>query len=102
MRLKSYEQAVQVANAAGMDAANKRMRKAGRKVWTEADYAHAVAVSQKFLTDLGYDIYGWMAMAGVPRNEPEAPPTPKGKRKSRPKSSRRSGHAPVQLSFSFA
>lgn len=102
MRLKSYEQAVQVANAAGMDAANKRMRKAGRKVWTEADYAHAAAVSQKFLTDLGYDIRGWMAMAGVPRNEPEEPTPRKGKRTSRPRSPRRSKQAPVQLSFSFA
>ena len=100
MRLKSYEQAVQVANAAGMDAANKRMRKAGRKAWTEADHAHAVAVSQKLLVDLGYDIHGWIALAGIPRNEPE-PPARK-KKSYRAKSRRRAPEAPVQLSFAFA
>lgn len=95
MRVKSYKEAVQLARCAGEDAANRRMRKAGRTAWTEADYDHAVGVTEKFLVDLGYDIPGWTATAGFPRNEPDPP---KPVRKSR----RRSNDVPVQLSFAFA
>jgi hypothetical protein len=94
VRVKTYKQAVQLARCAGEDAANRRMRKAGRKAWAEADYDHAVSVTEKFLVDLGFDIPGWVATAGFPRNEPE-PPIPV--RKSR----RRADSEPVQLSFGF-
>ena len=95
MRVKTYTEAVRLANAAGLDAAKRRMGKAGRKVMSAADYDHAVNVVEKFLGDLGFDAAGWGAMAGVPRNEP---PEPKKSRRSR----RRSAPAPVQLSFAFA
>jgi hypothetical protein len=71
------------------------MRKASRKAWSAADHDHAASLTENILADLGFDIAGWMAMAGVPRNEP---PEPKATR--RPK--RRSMAAPVQLSFAFA
>jgi hypothetical protein len=71
------------------------MRKAGRKAWSAADHDHAASLTEDVLADLGFDIAGWVAMAGVPRNEP---PEPKATR--RPK--RRSKGAPVQLNFAFA
>lgn len=71
------------------------MRKAGRKAWSATDYDHAARVTKTVLEDLGFDISGWLAMAGVPRNEPDPP-----KMKRTPK--RRSKAAPVQLSFGFA
>jgi ferric-dicitrate binding protein FerR (iron transport regulator) len=92
VRIKSYKEAVQLARCAGEDAANRRMRKAGRKTWTAADHDHAVRVTEKILTDLGFDIGGWLAVAGLTRNEPEPP-----RRKSRRQ--RRDG--PVQLAFNF-
>lgn len=95
MRVKSYNEAVRMARSAGEDAANRRMRKAGRKTWTEADHEHAVRVTEGLLTSLGFDVVGWRAMAGVPRNEPEEPT-------ARKKTKRRSGNKPVQLSFAFA
>ena len=95
MRVKSYKEAVDLARSAGEDAANRRMRKAGRKAWSEVDHDHAACLTENILADLGFDIAGWMAMAGVPRNEP---PEPKSTRK--PKG--RSKAAPVQLSFAFA
>ncbi|MFO1172557.1 MAG: hypothetical protein U1E49_16550 [Hyphomicrobiaceae bacterium] len=70
------------------------MRKAGRTVMSESDRDHAVDVMEKMLLDLGFDTRSWIAMAGVPRNEPEPP-----KRKA---SRRRTPKAPVQLSFAFA
>jgi hypothetical protein len=93
VRVKTYKDAVRLANAAGLDDAKRRMRKAGRKVMSAADYDHAVSVTERILTDLGFDIAGWMALAGVPRNEPPEPP--------RKKPARRSKQA-VQLSFAFA
>lgn len=94
MRVKSYKDALPLARDAGLDAAKRRMRKAGRKVMSEADYDHAVDVMEKMLLDLGFDTRGWIAMAGVPRNEPEEPkPAKKSKRRSTPK--------PVQLAFAF-
>ena len=95
MRVKSYTEAVRLANAAGIDAAKKRMRKAGRKVMSAADRDHAVDVIERILVDLGFDVVSWLALAGVPRNEPEEP---KALRKPR----RRSKVAPVQMSFAFA
>jgi hypothetical protein len=71
------------------------MRKAGRKAWTANDHAHAIRVTERLLEDLGFGVTGWMAMAGVPRNEPDDPP-------ARKKSKRRSKQAPIQLAFAFA
>jgi hypothetical protein len=95
VRVKSYTEAVRLANAAGIDAAKKRMRKAGRTVMSAADRDHAVDVIERILVDLGFDVVSWLALAGVPRNEPEAP---KPARKPR----RRARDAPVQMSFAFA
>ncbi len=95
MRIKTYTEAVRLANAAGMDAAKKRMRKAGRAVMSAADRDHAVDVIENILCDLGFDTRRWIAMAGLPRNEPEEPIVA-----GKPK--RRSKAAPVQLSFAFA
>lgn len=95
MRVKSYTEAVRLANSAGLDAAKRRMRKAGRKVMSASDYDHAVEVVDTMLAGLGFDTKGWAAMAGLPRNEP---PEPKAAKKSR----QRSKAAPVQLSFAFA
>ncbi len=95
MRIKSYTEAVRLANSAGLDAAKRRMGKAGRKVMSAADYDHACVVVEKFLADLGFDTWGWAAMAGVPRNKPDEPI---GRRKPK----RRSKSAPIQLSFAFA
>jgi hypothetical protein len=71
------------------------MRKAGRKAWSAADREHAAKVTEAILADLGFDIAGWISMAGVPRNEP---PEPKATRKPK----RRSKAAVIQLSFAFA
>jgi hypothetical protein len=94
VRVRSYKEAVQLARCAGEDAANRRMRKAGRKSWTAADYDYAVRVTEGILGDLGFDVAGWTAVAGLRRNEPDDPP-------ARKKSKRRSNQAPVQLSFAF-
>lgn len=96
MRITSYNEAVQLARSAGEDAANRRMRKAGRKAWSDADCDHAVRVTEGLLFKLGFDVTGWVANAGLPRNEPDEPPACKKKSK------RRSKQAPVQLSFAFA
>lgn len=95
MQVKSYTEALRLANAAGMDAANRRMRKAGRTAWSAADRNHCCDVVEKTLVALGYDVVSWNALAGLPRNEPEAPPP-------RKKSKGRSRQEPVQLSFGFA
>ena len=96
MQVNSYQEALKWANCAGMDAAKKRMRTAGRTAMSLEDYNHAVEVIEKFLFDLGFDTRSWNAQAGVPRNEPPEPkPTRKSKR-------RRSEDEPVQLSFAFA
>lgn len=94
MRVKTYKEAVRLANSAGLDAAKRRMGKAGRKTMSATDFDHAAHTTQKVLTDLGFDLAGWMALAGVPRNEPEAPPS---RRKRAPRSKQ-----PVQLAFAFA
>lgn len=83
------------------------MREAARKSWSETDHDYVASVTQKVLTDLGFDIAGWIAMADVPRNEP---PEPKAAKESKqrsvalgraPERQPRNG-APIQLNFAFA
>ena len=95
MRVTKYTQAVRLANSAGLDAAKRRMRKSGRKAMSDADYDHAARVTTKLLYDLGFDVEGWVALAGVPRNAPEEPVKPKKARRPR-------RAEPVQLEFAFA
>lgn len=95
MRVKSYKEAVRLARCAGEDAANRRMRNAGRKAWTAADHDHAARVTARLLENLGFDIGGWTAIAGLRRNEPDVQP-------ARKTTKRRPKQAPVQLSFAFA
>ncbi len=95
MRVKTYTEAVRLARCVGEDAANRRVRKACRKAWSASDHKHAVRVTQSLLENLGFDIGGWTATAGIKRNEPEVPKTrrvPKG----------RARQTPVQLAFAFA
>jgi hypothetical protein len=100
VRVKSYKEAVQLARCAGEDAANRRMRKAGRKAWSDTDHAHAVRETERVLTALGFDVSRWAATAGFPRNEPEEPkPAKKSGRRS---TAGRADTAPDQLSFGFA
>lgn len=56
--VRSYLEALRIARSAGEDAANRCMRKAGRRRWTAADYDHAVDVMNRVLGQLGY---GWVA-----------------------------------------
>lgn len=95
MRVKTYTEAVRLANSAGLDAGKRRMRKAGRKAMSASDADHAAQVTTKLLVDLGFDVEGWITLAGVPRNEPDEPIK---RKKARPP--RR--QEPVQLSFAFA
>lgn len=96
MRIKSFNEALRIARSAGEDAANRRARKAGRKTWSEADLAYATRETERILAGLGFDVAGWVAMAGLARNEPPAEPDRRAKAKGRPR------RAPVQLTFSFA
>lgn len=95
MRVRSYSEAVRLARSAGEDAANRRMRKAGRQAWSANDHEHAATVTSGLLADLGFDVEGWITLAGVPRNEPEEPIKRKPAR-------RRRRAEPVQLAFAFA
>jgi hypothetical protein len=52
--VRSFRQALRIARSAGEDAANRRMRKAGRRCWSAADYDHAVDVLNRVLDQLGY------------------------------------------------
>jgi hypothetical protein len=52
--IRSYGEALRIARAAGEDAANRRMRKAGRRRWSRADYNCAVSVMNDLLDKLGY------------------------------------------------
>lgn len=96
MRVRTYKEAVRLARCAGEDAANRRMRNSGRKAWSPADHDHAARVTEKILVDLGFDITGWVAMGGMPRNEPPEPAPAK-----RSRNRRRTMAAPMQLSFGF-
>jgi hypothetical protein len=61
--VRSYGEALRIARAAGEDAANRRMRKAGRRRWTAADYDHAVDVMNRVLGQLGYGLPAEMRLA---------------------------------------
>jgi hypothetical protein len=61
--IRSYREALGIARSAGEDAANRRMRKAGRRSWTAADYDHAVDVMHHVLAQLGYDLTADMTLA---------------------------------------
>lgn len=100
MRINSYNEAVRLARSAGEDAANRRMRKAGRKAWSASDFDHAASVTNAVLSDLGFEIDGWINLAGLLRNEP-AEPAPQ-KRPAKRRRARKPTPAPVQLSFAFA
>ena len=63
MVIRSYRQALRIARSAGEDAANRRMRKAGRRRWTAADYDHAVNVMNHVLAQLGYGLAVEMRLA---------------------------------------
>jgi ribosomal protein L2 len=63
MIVRSYRQALRIARSAGEDAANRRMRKAGRRRWTSADYDHAVNVMNHVLIQLGYGLTAEMRLA---------------------------------------
>jgi hypothetical protein len=95
VRVRTYKEAVHLARCAGEDAANRRMRKAGRKAWSESDHAHAIRETERVLAGLGFDVGRWSATAGFPRNEPE-----ELKKTRKPK--RRVDAAPAQLAFAFA
>ena len=97
MRVKTYKEAVVLARCAGEDAANRRMRKAGRTEWSAADFDHAASITESTLVKLGFDVVRWTAMAGVPRNEPDEPKVAK-----KSKSKRRPTAVPVQLTFAFS
>ena len=100
MQVKSYQEALHFARCAGEDAANRRMRKARRTTWSDADYSHAVSVIEKMLLDLGFDVVAWAAAAGVPRNEPDE--LKPARQPPARKPGGRSKKEPVQLSFTFA
>jgi hypothetical protein len=61
--IRSYREALRVARSAGEDAANRRMRKAGRRRWTAADHDHAVGVMNHILAQLGYGFAAGMRLA---------------------------------------
>jgi hypothetical protein len=63
MIVRSYRQALRIARSAGEDAANRRMRKAGRRRWTAADYDYAVDVMNRVLGQLGYGVAIEMPLA---------------------------------------
>ena len=63
MIIRSYRQALRVARSAGEDAANRRMRKAGRRRWTAADYDYAVTVMNHVLGQLGYGLAAEVRLA---------------------------------------
>lgn len=61
--VRSYKQALRIARSAGEDAANRRMRKAGRRRWSAADYDCAVNVMNHILAQLGYGLTAEMQLA---------------------------------------
>ena len=63
MVVRSYRQALRIARSAGEDAANRRMRKAGRRHWSAADYDCAVEVMNRVLGQLGYGLAVEMPLA---------------------------------------
>jgi hypothetical protein len=53
-----------LAMAAGWDAANRRMQKAGRTSWNRADYGHAADTVRKLLG-------GWVCYQSTSATEPK-------------------------------
>ena len=45
----------EIAMSAGKDAANRQMRKAGRKKWNKSDYNLFSRTANKLLDKMGYD-----------------------------------------------
>ena len=54
MRITSWKVALKLARCAGEDAANRRMRRAGRKIWAADDYTFAARTMSCILEQLGY------------------------------------------------
>ena len=54
--VKTFKEAMRYARLAGEDAANRRMRKAGRRKWSAADHRYAVGVMTGMLEKLGYGL----------------------------------------------
>jgi hypothetical protein len=52
--VRSYREALRIARSAGEDAANRRMRRSGRRQWSAGDYDLAVDVLNRVLEQLGY------------------------------------------------
>lgn len=52
----SLREAMKLAHAAGTDAGNRSMRKAGRLKWTAKDYEAAADAYRAAMTGLGYDL----------------------------------------------
>lgn len=55
MDLDKFPDALCNARAAGTDAANRSMRRAGRKFWNDDDLAAALEASDSVLTALGFE-----------------------------------------------
>ena len=56
MTVRTFKEAMRYARLAGEDAANRRMRKAGRRKWSAADHRHAAGVMTGLLEQLGYGL----------------------------------------------
>lgn len=54
VKVRDFGEALAVARSAGMDAANRRARKAGRCDWTREDFDTAQAEMVRVLCALGY------------------------------------------------
>jgi hypothetical protein len=61
--VRSFTDALRIARAAGADAANRRMRKAGRCRWSRGDYNHGADVMSRVLRQLGYEETGEVRQA---------------------------------------
>ena len=54
MQATNYAEAMRLARAAATDAANKRMRQAGRSAWDADDFDHAADTMADLMTALGF------------------------------------------------
>ena len=54
---RTLAEAIRIANAAGMDAANRSMARRGRAAWNEADYQAAHDAFEKVLGGLGFGAF---------------------------------------------
>ena len=55
IKIKNRTDAYEIAYGAGKDAANRNMRKHGRKAWTRDDYNIAARETNRILDQLGYE-----------------------------------------------